>query len=91
MRVTYLGVNGYQFEANGHALLVDPYFTRAGLRSIAFQQRLEPNEARIGFGLRHVRSLVDAVRRSRNHEANECAADRGRDSGESDQIVWARS
>jgi L-ascorbate metabolism protein UlaG (beta-lactamase superfamily) len=61
VRVTYLGVNGYQFEANGHTLLVDPYFTRAGLTAIAFQQRLEPNETRIGFGLRHVRSRVDAV------------------------------
>ena len=61
VRVTYLGVNGYQFETNGHALLVDPYFTRAGLASIAFQQRLEPNETRIGYGLRHVRPQVDAV------------------------------
>jgi L-ascorbate metabolism protein UlaG (beta-lactamase superfamily) len=61
VRVTYLGVNGYQFEANGHALLVDPYFTRAGLTSIAFQQRLQPNDTRIGIGLRHVRSRVDAV------------------------------
>jgi L-ascorbate metabolism protein UlaG (beta-lactamase superfamily) len=61
VRVIYLGVNGYEFEANGHALLVDPYFTRAGLTSIAFQQRLEPNETRISFGLRHVPSRVDAV------------------------------
>jgi L-ascorbate metabolism protein UlaG (beta-lactamase superfamily) len=61
VRVTYLGVNGYQFEANGHALLVDPYFTRAGLTSIAFQQPLETNETRISFGLQHVRSRVDAV------------------------------
>ncbi len=29
------------------------YFTRAGLTAIAFQ-RLEPNETRIKFGLRHV-------------------------------------
>jgi L-ascorbate metabolism protein UlaG (beta-lactamase superfamily) len=61
VRVTYLGVNGYQFETNGHALLVDPYFTRAGLASIAFQQRLEPNDTRISFGLRHVPPHVDAV------------------------------
>jgi len=67
VRVTYLGVNGYQFEANGHALLVDPYFTRAGLASIAFQQRLEPNDTRISFGLRHVRSRIDAVLVSHAH------------------------
>lgn len=61
VRVTYLGVNGYQFEASGHSLLVDPYFTRAGLTSIAFQQRLEPNETRIALGLQHVSARVDAV------------------------------
>ena len=61
VRVTYLGVNGYQFEANGRALLVDPYFTRAGLTAVALQQRIEPNEARIAFGLQHIRPSVDAV------------------------------
>ena len=61
MRVTYLGVNGYQFESSGHALLVDPYFTRAGLTAVALQQRIEPNEARIAFGLQHVRPRADAV------------------------------
>src|ERR1700740_509478 len=30
IRVTYLGVNGFQFETGGHAMLVDPYFTRGG-------------------------------------------------------------
>ena len=61
VRVTYLGVNGYQFEANGRALLVDPYFTRAGLTAVALQQRIEPNEARIAFGLQHIRPSADAV------------------------------
>ena len=61
VRVTYLGVNGYQFEANGHALLVDPYFTRAGLTAVALQQRIEPDEARIAFGLQHIRPRPDAV------------------------------
>jgi hypothetical protein len=37
IRVTYLGVNGFQFETNGHALLVDPYFTR-GFLSAALNQ-----------------------------------------------------
>jgi L-ascorbate metabolism protein UlaG (beta-lactamase superfamily) len=61
VRVTYLGVNGYQIDASGHALLVDPYFTRAGLRAVALQQRIEPNEARIAFGLQHIRPRADAV------------------------------
>jgi L-ascorbate metabolism protein UlaG (beta-lactamase superfamily) len=61
VRVTYLGVNGYQFEANGHALLVDPYFTRTGLTAVALQQRIEPNETRITFSLQHLRPRADAV------------------------------
>jgi hypothetical protein len=61
VRITYLGVNGYQFEANGHPLLVDPYFTRAGLTAVALQQRIEPDEARIAFGLQHIRPRPDAV------------------------------
>jgi L-ascorbate metabolism protein UlaG (beta-lactamase superfamily) len=61
VRVTYLGVNGYQFEANDRALLVDPYFTRAGLTAVALQQRIKPDEARIAFGLQHIRPRADAV------------------------------
>jgi L-ascorbate metabolism protein UlaG (beta-lactamase superfamily) len=61
VRVTYLGVNGYQFEASGQALLVDPYFTRVGLTTVALQQRIQPNEVRIAFGLQHIRPRADAV------------------------------
>ncbi len=61
VRVTYLGVNGYQFEASGHVLLVDPYFTRAGLTAVALQQRIQPNEARIASGLQRIRPRADAV------------------------------
>ena len=35
VRMTYLGTNGYQFEFKGHALLVDPYFSRVDLLSVA--------------------------------------------------------
>jgi hypothetical protein len=41
IRITYLGVNGFQFETNGHALLVDPYFTRVGLWAGALNERIE--------------------------------------------------
>jgi L-ascorbate metabolism protein UlaG (beta-lactamase superfamily) len=61
VRVTYLGVNGYQFETGGHALLVDPYFTRAGLIAIALDRPLAPNTAQITSGLRHVSPRVDAI------------------------------
>ncbi len=61
IRVTYLGVAGYQFETGGHALLVDPYFSRVGLCAVAFNQRVEPDEFRLRQGLTHVRKRVDAV------------------------------
>ncbi len=61
IRVTYLGVNGYQFETGGHALVVDPHFTRAGFWTIATNQTLTPNEARIAEGRSHLRPTIDAI------------------------------
>ena len=61
IRVTYLGVNGFQFETGGHVLLVDPYFTRIGLWSAALNQPIESNPDRVNEGLRHVRPRVDAI------------------------------
>ena len=61
IRVTYLGVNGFQFETDGHALLVDPYFTRVGLWAGALNERIESNPNRVESGLRRVRRNVDAI------------------------------
>jgi L-ascorbate metabolism protein UlaG (beta-lactamase superfamily) len=61
VRVTYLGVNGFQLETNGHALLVDPYFTRVGLLSAALNQPIQSNSNRVAEGLKHVRPRVDAI------------------------------
>jgi L-ascorbate metabolism protein UlaG (beta-lactamase superfamily) len=61
IRVTYLGVNGFQFEAGGHAILVDPYFTRVGLGASALNQRIESNSNRVSESLKHVRYRVDAL------------------------------
>lgn len=61
IRITYLGVSGYQFETGGHALLVDPYFSRVGLSVVALNQPIEPDAARVRAGLAHVRRRVDAV------------------------------
>ncbi|MFL6540546.1 MAG: MBL fold metallo-hydrolase [Chthoniobacterales bacterium] len=61
IRITYLGVNGYQFEADGHALLVDPYFTRAGFWTAAANQPIASDPAKVRLGLEHVRPRVDAV------------------------------
>ena len=61
IRITYLGVNGFQFENGGHALLVDPYFTRVGLWAGALNQGVESNPNRVSDGLRHVRPNIDAI------------------------------
>jgi L-ascorbate metabolism protein UlaG (beta-lactamase superfamily) len=54
VRVTYLGTNGYQFEFKGHALLVDPYFSRVDLLSVALGSPIRPNASYINDGLRHL-------------------------------------
>jgi L-ascorbate metabolism protein UlaG (beta-lactamase superfamily) len=54
VRVTYLGTNGYQFEFKSHALLVDPYFSRVDLLSVAFGSRIQPDISRIADGMRHL-------------------------------------
>src|SRR5215475_6954434 len=56
VRVTYLGTNGYQFEFKGHALLVDPYFSRVDFLSVALGSHIQPNASQINDGLRHVGS-----------------------------------
>ncbi len=67
IRVTYLGVNGYQLEAGAHTLLVDPYFTRASFWRIATNQALMPDTARVNAGLRQVRKRVDAILVTHGH------------------------
>jgi L-ascorbate metabolism protein UlaG (beta-lactamase superfamily) len=67
VRVTYLGTNGYQFEFKGHALLVDPYFSRLDLLSVALGSRIQPNASRITDGLRHLAPKADAVLVTHGH------------------------
>ena len=67
VRVTYLGTNGYQFEFKGHALLVDPYFSRVDLSSIALGQRIQANTSRINDGLRHIATKADAILVTHGH------------------------
>ena len=67
VRVTYLGTNGYQFEFKGHALLVDPYFSRVDLLSVALGSRIQPNASRINDGLRHLAPKVDAILVTHGH------------------------
>ena len=67
VRMTYLGTNGYQFEFGGHALLVDPYFSRVDLLSVALGSRIQPNASRVNDGLRHLPTKVDAILVTHGH------------------------
>jgi L-ascorbate metabolism protein UlaG (beta-lactamase superfamily) len=67
VRITYLGTNGYQFEFKGHALLVDPYFSRVDLLSVALASRIQPNGSRINDGLRHLAPRADAILVTHGH------------------------
>ena len=67
VRVTYLGTNGYQFEFKGRALLVDPYFSRVDLLSVALGARIQPNVSRINGGLRRLASKPDAILVTHGH------------------------
>jgi L-ascorbate metabolism protein UlaG (beta-lactamase superfamily) len=67
VRVTYLGTNAYQFEFKGHALLVDPYFSRVDLLSVAVGSRIQPDISRIADGMRHLAPKVDAILVTHGH------------------------
>jgi L-ascorbate metabolism protein UlaG (beta-lactamase superfamily) len=67
VRVTYLGTNSYQFEFKGRALLVDPYFSRVDLLSVALGSRIQPNAARINDALRHIAPKADAILVTHGH------------------------
>ena len=67
VRVTYLGTNGYQFEFDRHALLVDPYFSRVDLLSIALGSRLQPDMPRVAEGMRHLAPKAEAILVTHGH------------------------
>ena len=67
VRVTYLGTNGYQFEFKNHALLVDPYFSRVDLLSVALGPHIQPNSSRIADSMRHFAPTVDAILVTHGH------------------------
>ncbi len=66
LTLTYLGVAGWQLEANGHTLLLDPYFSRPALDgpivpdAAAIAARTPPRVDAILIGHSHVDHLLDA-------------------------------
>jgi L-ascorbate metabolism protein UlaG (beta-lactamase superfamily) len=67
VHVTYLGTNGYQLEFDGHALLVDPYFSRVDLLSVALGSRIRPDMPRVVEGMRHLAPKPDAILVTHGH------------------------
>jgi L-ascorbate metabolism protein UlaG (beta-lactamase superfamily) len=67
VRVTYLGTNGYQFQFKGHALFVDPYFSRVDLLSVVIGSRLRPHTTRIAEGMRYLAPKADAILVTHGH------------------------
>jgi L-ascorbate metabolism protein UlaG (beta-lactamase superfamily) len=67
VRVTYLGTNGYQLEFDGHALLVDPYFSRVDLLSVALGSGIRPDTPRVVEGMRHLAPKPDAILVTHGH------------------------
>ena len=67
VRVTYLGTNGFQFESNNHALLVDPYFSRINLWRVVLGSPVQADEHRIDDAMKHIASKVDAILVTHGH------------------------
>jgi L-ascorbate metabolism protein UlaG (beta-lactamase superfamily) len=67
VRVTYLGTSAYQFEYKGHALVVDPYFSRVDLLSIALGSPIRPDISRVANGMQHLAPKVDAILATHGH------------------------
>jgi L-ascorbate metabolism protein UlaG (beta-lactamase superfamily) len=67
VRITYLGTNGYLLESKGSTLLIDPYFSRIGLFSLAFDPSIGPVENRVAAGLARLPRRVDAVLVTHGH------------------------
>ncbi len=67
VRVTYLGTNGYLLETGGHALLVDPYFTRVPLGDAALNRPVASAPRLVAAGLRPLPRRIDAVLVTHGH------------------------
>jgi len=65
VRITYLGTNGYRFEAAGHSLLVDPYFSRISLNQAAFNLPIQPDVGQIHENVTN--GEVDAILVTHGH------------------------
>ena len=67
IRITYLGTNGYLLESRGRALLVDPYFTRQPLATVAFNLPIASDPKLVADALVPLPRRIDAVLATHGH------------------------
>jgi L-ascorbate metabolism protein UlaG (beta-lactamase superfamily) len=67
VRITYFGTNAYLLESNGSTLLVDPYFSRLSVASVAFSGSVRPVLQRVDAGLERLPRHIDAVLVTHGH------------------------
>lgn len=67
VRVTYLGTNGYLLQSRGSTLIIDPYFTRAGVLQVGLGLPLTPSKSRIDEALAQLPKRVDAILVTHGH------------------------
>ena len=67
IRIIYLGTNGYQLETQGHAILIDPYFSRISIARAGLGWPIRPDDTRINEGLMHLSRHPDAILVTHGH------------------------
>jgi L-ascorbate metabolism protein UlaG (beta-lactamase superfamily) len=67
VRITYFGTNAYLLESKDATILVDPYFSRLGLSSLALSQSVAPVADRLAAGLARLPRHIDAVLVTHGH------------------------
>ena len=67
VRITYLGVNGYLLESDETKLLIDPYFTRWNLLSVALNLRQDPDARDLEWAKARLPHHVDAILVTHGH------------------------
>jgi len=67
VRVTYLGTSAYLFEGAGGTVLVDPYFSRIDLATVALGGQMAPSVERIEAVLARLPARIDVIVATQGH------------------------
>ena len=67
VRITYFGTNAYLFESRSGTILVDPYFSRAGLGRVLLDFPIAPDPEELAAGLKRLPRHIDAILATHAH------------------------